>query len=86
MQNSCSSPDWVALARRWSQDHGFSGSNAITRWLAPCGLPALVERIASVEGPEYAVTGSEAGSTWAQVAPVRNAMVHARSPEQAAAV
>ena len=77
--------DWVALARRWSQDHGFSQSGTVTRWLAPRGLGALMARIASVEGPRYAVTGSEAGSTWAQVAPVRNAMVWTTSPEQAAA-
>ena len=77
--------DWVELARRWSQDHGFSQSGTVTRWLAPRGLGALMERIASVEGPRYAVTGSEAGATWAQVAPVRNAMVWTASPEQAAA-
>lgn len=76
--------DWVALARRWSQDYGFS-SNSITRWLAPRGLPSLMERIAASEGPAYAVTGSEAGSTWAQVAAVRNAMVYTPSPEDAAA-
>lgn len=77
--------DWVALARRWSQDYGFSDSSTVTRWLAPRGLPALVERIASVDGPAYAVTGSEAGATWAQVAPVRSAMVYTASPGEAAA-
>lgn len=67
--------DWTKLLRRWSMDYSFMDSSAVSRWVAPRGLPALMEAAArSTE--RYAVTGSLAAATWSEYAPSRNAMVY----------
>lgn len=77
-------PDWRALLRRWSVDYQFLHSNSVTRWIAPRGLPALLERVRG-SGVDYALTGSIAASAWAPHAPARSAMVYTPEPELAAA-
>ena len=69
--------DWVQVLRRWSNDYGFTRNNEVTRWIAPRGIPALMERLSSSEESErYAVTGSLAAAEWAPYAPARLAMVY----------
>lgn len=70
-------PDWAQVLRRWSDDYGFVRTNQVTRWIAPRGLPDLVERIAaSDDGLRYAVTGTIAAAEWAAYAPARLAMIY----------
>lgn len=69
--------DWANVLRRWSADFGFTRSNQISRWIAPRGLPDLMDRLARIPGkPRYAVTGTLAADEWAGYAPARNAMVY----------
>jgi len=79
-------PDWVRLLRRWGDDYGFARSGQVSRWIAPRGLPQLLEKIAGV-GPaiRYAVTGSLAAAEWAAYAPARAAMTYVDDAEMAAA-
>ena len=75
--------DWVQVLRRWSNDYGFMRSNQVTRWIAPRGIPALMERISSSEVSErYAVTGSLAAAEWAPYAPARLAMIYVSDPKK----
>ncbi len=78
-------PDWQALLRRWSRDYEFLHTNTITRWIAPRGLPALLERIRNSKVDGYALTGSVAAAAWAEYAPTRSAMIYIADPESAAA-
>ncbi|OQS12938.1 hypothetical protein B0T36_22400 [Nocardia donostiensis] len=78
-------PDWVALLRRWSQDYQFLHTNAITRCIAPRGLPGALDKMRRQAITDYAVTGSIAAGVWAPHAPARSAMVYANEPEEAAA-
>lgn len=78
-------PDWAQILRRWSDDYGFVRTNQVTRWIAPRGLPGLLEQIASTEeGSRYAVTGTIAAAEWAAYAPARLAMIYAVDPPAAA--
>jgi hypothetical protein len=77
-------PDWIALLRRWSNDYGFVRSNRVTRWIAPRGLPTLVERVSMSTGVIYSVTGALAASSWAPYAPARLAMIYTDGAQQAA--
>lgn len=79
-------PDWVLLLRRWSDDYGFVRSNRVTRWIAPRGLSALVDRVSKSTEVDYAVTGTLAAATWAPYAPARSAMIYAEDAEQVASV
>jgi len=77
-------PDWAALLRRWSKDYQFLQTNTVTRWIAPRGLPALLDRVRSAEPGDYALTGSIAASAWQSYAPARSAMVYVSDPERTA--
>ncbi|MCB1256176.1 MAG: hypothetical protein KDB26_03675 [Microthrixaceae bacterium] len=69
--------DWAGILRRWSDDYGFSRTNQVTRWIAPRGLPALRERLASGrDSTRYAVSGTIAAAEWAAHAPARVAMIY----------
>ena len=68
--------DWIQVLRRWSHDYGFMRTNQVTRWIAPRGIPAFMERISSEESERYAVTGSLAAAEWAPYAPARLAMIY----------
>lgn len=70
--------DWAGILRRWSDDYGFSHTNQVTRWIAPRGLPAFRERLASGgDSTRYAVSGTIAAAEWAPYAPARVAMIYA---------
>ena len=74
-------PDWIQVLRRWSHDYGFMPTNQVTRWIAPRGIPAFMERIASSEESErYAVSGSLAAAEWAPYAPARLALIYVADP------
>lgn len=76
-------PDWVALLRRWSEDYGFVRDSHVTRWIAPRGLPSVMERAAG-SPVDYAVTGTLAAANWAPYAPARAAMIYTADAERAA--
>lgn len=70
-------PDVSQLLRRWSADYGFVRTNQTSRWIAPRGLPGLLEQVASSDAPvRYAVTGTIAAAEWAAYAPARLAMIY----------
>jgi len=82
--------DWVKLLRAWSADYSLTGTNRTTRWLAPRGIPHLLERIAELSGKQrdlgfrYAVTGTIAAAEWAPYAPASMAMTYVTNTEEAA--
>ncbi|EMQ97457.1 hypothetical protein ADIAG_03252 [Paeniglutamicibacter gangotriensis Lz1y] len=77
-------PDWPALLRRWSEDYQFLRTNSVSRWIAPRGIEAFLERVRKDEIHDYAITGSIAAAIWAPYAPVRSAMIYSQNPERAA--
>ncbi|MEA5455638.1 hypothetical protein SPF06_12970 [Sinomonas sp. JGH33] len=77
-------PDWSALLRRWSEDYQFLHTNTITRWIAPRGLAAFLERVRDSDVGSYALTGSVAAAAWQSYAPARSAMVYISEAERAA--
>lgn len=72
---------WRALLERWSQDFGFAKSGAAATFLAPRGLPDLMQRLAKLKSTKttgrYAVTASLATPKWEAYAPAKNAMIYA---------
>lgn len=77
-------PDWAQVLRRWSLSYSFMGSNSTSSWLAPRGLPALIERMASTNVSNYAVTGTIAAAEWSAYAPARLATAYITNAESAA--
>jgi hypothetical protein len=78
-------PDWPQVLRRWSEDYGFVRTNKVTRWIAPRGLPALTERLASsTSGLRYVMSGTIAAAEWAAYAPARLAMLYVVDAPKAA--
>lgn len=70
-------PDWAQVLRRWSDDYSVVRTNQVTRWVAPRGLPALMERLASSgEALRYVLSGTIAAAEWAAYAPARLAMIY----------
>lgn len=57
---------WRRLIERWADDYSFSGSNQVTAYLDPRGLPALRKRLASATF-RRALTGSFVAT---EIAPV----------------
>lgn len=82
--------DWVKLLRAWSADYSLTGTNRTTRWLAPRGIPHLLERMTEPSGEEpdlgirYAVTATIAAAEWAPYAPASMAMAYVTDTEEAA--
>jgi len=77
--------DWSEVLRRWSDDYGFVRTNQVTRWIAPRGLPGLMDQFVSAgESVRYAVTGSTAAAQWAAYAPARLAMIYVGDAREAA--
>jgi hypothetical protein len=76
--------NWAALLRRWSEDYQFIGSNVVTRWIAPRGLPVFLDRMRQSSPNGYAVTGTVAAAAWAPYAPARSAMVYVTDAKRAA--
>lgn len=78
-------PDWTSLLRRWSDDYQFLHTNTVTRWIAPRGLAALLDRVRSTTAAlPYALTGSVAASAWAAYAPTRTAMAYVADADEVA--
>ncbi|MDQ0093284.1 hypothetical protein [Paeniglutamicibacter psychrophenolicus] len=77
-------PEWPRLLRRWSEDYQFLRSNRVTRWNAPRGIEAFLEKVAGNKSGEYAVTGSIAAANWEAYAPARSAMVYCQDSQQLA--
>jgi hypothetical protein len=67
---------WRRLLERWSDDYGFQQDNAVTRFVQPRGLPALLTGLAATSGLRYAVTGSLAAQRWASYAAPRLATIY----------
>lgn len=80
---------WRPLIERWSKDYGFTSLRGVSSYLAPRGLPDLMETLATIPESDspfsYAVTGSVATSQWEAYSPARNAMIYADVPERLAA-
>jgi len=82
--------DWVKLLRAWSADYSLTGSNRTTRWLAPRGIPHLLELMTEPSGMQldptfcYAVTGTVAAAEWAPYAPASMVMSYVSNTEAAA--
>ncbi len=66
---------WRQLLERWSEDYGFQRDNAVSGYLQPRGLSALLTDLATTE-LTYAVTGSLAATRWAPYADPRLATVY----------
>lgn len=58
------------LVERWAEDAPLEVRVDVTTWIAPRGITAFLERLRTWEG-RYAVTGSQAASRRAPVAPPR---------------
>lgn len=67
------------LIRRWAQDYGLQRSNVAVSYLAPRGLPSVLDGLRRRTG--YSITGSLAASRRAAAAPPRLATVYAENPE-----
>jgi hypothetical protein len=77
---------WVDLIRRWTQDYTFAGSNQVSSYLEPRGLPTLVEKLPKLSR-RYAMTGSLAATDLAPIAAPRLGAVFVDPPaDEAAAV
>lgn len=66
---------WRQLLERWSEDYGFQRDNAVSGYLQPRGLPAVLTGLATTE-LTYAVTGSLAAAQWAAYADPRLASLY----------
>lgn len=67
--------DWQRLLRRWVEDYSFTKSNRVEPFLAPRGVPEVVDQLRS-RGQRFAVTGSLAAARFAPAAPARMAAVY----------
>lgn len=69
--------DWEGTIRRWTADYGVAETNQIAAYLEPRGLPALANKLRTLER-RYALTGSMALPDEVSVAPARLAMIYTR--------
>ncbi len=69
--------DWEGTIRRWTADYGVTETNRIAAYLEPRGLPALANKLRTLER-RYALTGSMALPDEVSVAPARLAMIYTR--------
>ena len=69
------SVDWQGLLRRWSQEYSPFRRGGATMYLAPRGVPAVVDKLKSVR-TRFAVTGSWVAAQVAPVAPPRLLLVY----------
>lgn len=75
---------WRRLLERWSEDYGFQRDNAVSRFVQPRGLPALLTGLAAAPELTYAVTGSLAAERWAAYADPRLATMYVNDVAAAA--
>jgi len=67
------------LVRRWAEDYSLQKSNGASGYLAPRGIPALLDGLRSAAG--YSITGSLAASRRSSATPPRLAAVYTEDPE-----
>ena len=75
--------DWAGLLRRWSQEYSPFQRQRVVWYLAPRGLPSVIEQLKTLSD-RYAVSGSWAAVQFAPVAPPRLLLLYADSPAAAA--
>ena len=68
--------DWAGLLRRWSQEYSPFQRQRVAWYLAPRGLPSVIEKLETVSEP-YVVNGSWAATQFAPVAPPRLLLLYA---------
>jgi hypothetical protein len=73
------SVDWQGLLRRWSQEYSPLRRRGATMYLAPRGIPSVLEKLKSTP-KRFAVTGSWAAAQVAPVAPPRLLQVYVDKP------
>jgi len=71
---------WRRLLERWSEDYSFQRSNAVSAYLQPRGIPALLDGLRAADGVRYALTGSLAAQRLAPYAPPRLTMLYVDDP------
>jgi len=71
--------DWGGLLRRWSQEYSPFQRRRVAWYLAPRGLPSVIERLNTLSD-RYAVSGSWAATQFAPVAPPRLLLLHVDNP------
>lgn len=77
--------DWKRLLQQWSNEYSLMKNSRVTRWIAPRGIPALLERMArKTLDSKYALTGTLAAAEWAAYAPANLATIYADDAEGAA--
>lgn len=77
--------DWPRLLREWSAEYSLDKNSRVTRWIAPRGIPALVDRIAgTAPDHKYTLTGTLAAAEWAEYAPASLATIYAQDSESTA--
>lgn len=79
------SVDWPALLRRWAREAPLESRGRLRTFLEPRGLSALQTRLAELDAPSYAITGSLAAVRLAPLAPARLATLWVRDAEAVAA-
>jgi hypothetical protein len=72
--------EWRRLLELWSEDYSFQGSNAVSAYLQPRGIPAVLDGLRGSDGLRYALTGSLAAQRLAPYAPPRLAMLYVDNP------
>jgi hypothetical protein len=73
------SVDWKALLRRWSQEYSPLRRRGAMMYLAPRGIPPVLEKLKNTKS-RFAVTGSWAAAQVAPVAPPRLLLVYVDRP------
>lgn len=71
--------DWAGLLRRWSQDYSPFQRQRVAWYLAPRGLPSVIDKLKTLSD-RYAVSGSWAATQFAPVAPPRLLLLYADNP------
>lgn len=72
---------WRDLLERWSEDYSFQRSNAVSAYLQPRGISALLGSLRASVGLRYALSGSLAAQRLAPWAPPRLAMLYVDDPK-----
>jgi hypothetical protein len=73
------SVDWPALLRRWSQEYSPFQRQRVAMYLAPRGIPSIIEKLKSTS-TRFAVSGSWAAAQFAPVAPPRLLLLYVDKP------
>lgn len=75
--------DWRRLLERWADDAPLDTRAAVTTWIAPRGLPHLLDTLSASSVP-HLVTGSVAAAGVAPIAPARLFSLYVKDAQAAA--